>query len=85
MRDIALDQAERPTQARLAVASRAAACLLLIAGATLAHADDVEDLADFLGYALQDGRAGIQSCAARAAQIVGPIGAGISEAHDRRP
>jgi putative membrane protein len=61
-REIALDQPERPAQARLAVASRAAACLLLVAGATLAHADDVKDPADFLGYAVQDGRAEIQSC-----------------------
>ncbi len=44
------------------VAAHAAACLLLAAGANVAHADDVEKPGDFLGSAIQDGRAEIQSC-----------------------
>jgi len=58
----AMAGAKKPMQARLAVASRAVACLLVVAGATIAHADDVKDPADFLGSAVQDGRAEIQSC-----------------------
>jgi len=62
-RDVrATAEAKKPMQARLPVASRAVACLLLVAGATIAHADDVKDPADFLGSAVQDGRAEIQSC-----------------------
>jgi putative membrane protein len=45
-----------------AVAARAVACLLLVAGANIAHADDVDKPGDFLGSAIQDGRAEIQSC-----------------------
>jgi putative membrane protein len=44
-----------------AVGARAVACLLLAAGANIAHAD-VDKPGDFLGSAIQDGRAEIQSC-----------------------
>ncbi|APA90062.2 DUF4142 domain-containing protein (plasmid) [Paraburkholderia sprentiae WSM5005] len=44
------------------VAANAVACLLLVAGANTAHADDVHSPGDFLGFAIQDGRAEIQSC-----------------------
>lgn len=63
MRDLrAPTHGKRPAQARLASAFRATACLLVVAGATVAHADDVKKPADFLGSAVQDGRAEIESC-----------------------
>ncbi|HEY2025335.1 DUF4142 domain-containing protein [Paraburkholderia sp.] len=43
-------------------AANAVACLVLVAGANLAQADDVDKPADFLASAIQDGRAEIQSC-----------------------
>jgi len=63
LRDVrAPAEAKRPMRARLYVALKAVTCLLLIAGATTAHADDVKDPSDFLGSAIEDGRAEIQSC-----------------------
>lgn len=53
----------RPKAVRFArVAANAIACFALVTGASLAHADDVAKPDDFLGSAMQDGRAEIQSC-----------------------
>lgn len=62
-RDVhATAEAKMPVQARFPIFSGAVACLLLVVGATVAHADDAKDPADFLGSAIQDGRAEVQSC-----------------------
>jgi putative membrane protein len=46
----------------IAVAAKAVACLLLVSAVNMAHAGDVDKPGDFLGSAIQDGRAEIESC-----------------------
>jgi putative membrane protein len=58
----ATTEGKRPMRWLALVASKAVAGLLLVAGATIARADDVKNPTDFLSSAIQDGRAEIQSC-----------------------